>query len=323
MSSVLPQASHRTGCSSHVSAPSVGDQANDEHVLAAGNPLVGRAFEELGKPSASVGPEPLEPPLPYSSPQAPCLSNSLLMPTSGCPGTGPLVPRKGVRFSLPILGDSAEPRRTSAANTLDSSGCQPRRTVGFRPSPFSGAPKCPNPGPQPRLSETVCSGDAGHSQESDCSVPNPVQCEMGLCHDAGVAGAGASLVTSGAAEEFCNAVPSPKPASEASRHEPSDRSDAIGSKGEPLGSSPAEPAKHDSKRVPGARASPVTASGLWSEWFGALSSSDCSLSIFFHSLRELPRKDRGPSSSSASSCRRVWPMPLAFSGAVSPRELVS
>ena len=197
---------------------------------------------------------------------------------------------------MPIPGDLAEPRRTSAANTLDPSGCQPHRTVGFRPSLFSGAPKCPNPGPQPGLSETVCSGDAGHSQESDCSVPNPVECKTGHCHEAGEAGAGASLVTSGVAEQCCNGEPSTKPAFEASRTEPSDRSETSGSKGEPLGSSPAEPVKHESKRVPGARASPVTASGLWSEWFGALSSmaatARCQLS--FIRSASYPERTGGP-----------------------------
>ncbi|CAE7711939.1 unnamed protein product [Symbiodinium sp. CCMP2592] len=66
------------------------------------------------------------------------------------------------------------------------------------------------------------------------------------------------------------------------------------------------------KAVPGTRATPVTASRLWEEWFGALSSSDCSLSIFFHSLRELPRRGRGPHGDSAQSRRKIWPMPLPY-----------
>ena len=67
------------------------------------------------------------------------------------------------------------------------------------------------------------------------------------------------------------------------------------------------------KPLPGTRATPVTASELWAEWFGALSASDCGLSVFFHTLRELPRKGRGPSADSSSSrTRRTWPMPLPY-----------
>ena len=45
------------------------------------------------------------------------------------------------------------------------------------------------------------------------------------------------------------------------------------------------------KPLPGSRASRVKPSELWSAWFGAVSSADCSLGVFFHSLRELPRGD--------------------------------
>ena len=98
VSSALPQAPQSTVDDLRARASSADDQVVGEHVLAAGNPPVGRA--QLRKPTVSVGPEPLEP-LPPSSPQAPCLSSFLSMPTSGPPCAGHLVPRKGVCFSVP------------------------------------------------------------------------------------------------------------------------------------------------------------------------------------------------------------------------------
>ena len=66
-----------------------------------------------------------------------------------------------------------------------------------------------------------------------------------------------------------------------------------------------------SKPLPGSRATTVQPADLWHAWFGALSSADCGLSVFFHSLRELPREGRGPSLR-ASHHQRLWPMPLPY-----------
>ena len=62
-----------------------------------------------------------------------------------------------------------------------------------------------------------------------------------------------------------------------------------------------------SKPLPGSRATTVQPAGLWHAWFGALSSSDCGLGVFFHSLRELPREEWQP-----SQHQRLWPMPLPY-----------
>ena len=64
---------------------------------------------------------------------------------------------------------------------------------------------------------------------------------------------------------------------------------------------------------PGARAPRVLPSELWSEFFSCLSRARCSLSAFFHSIRLLPRAERGPKCAGHSSRRRrVWPIPLPF-----------
>ena len=78
---------------------------------------------------------------------------------------------------------------------------------------------------------------------------------------------------------------------------------------------PVPPDKH--KPVPGSRASKVKPSELWSAWFGAVSSADCSLGIFFHSLRELPRGDRGPTAATRGG-QRLWPMPLPYPSLLLP-----
>ena len=64
---------------------------------------------------------------------------------------------------------------------------------------------------------------------------------------------------------------------------------------------------------PGARAPSVRPSELWSEFFLSVSRAKCSLSSFFHSIRLLPRAERGPSRTSrARRGGRIWPMPLPF-----------
>ena len=90
---------------------------------------------------------------------------------------------------------------------------------------------------------------------------------------------------------------------------------------EPPSRDSAEPVPSDKHKplrpLPGSRASRVKPSELWSAWFGAVSSADCSLGVFFHSLRELPRGDRGPTSSTRSG-QRLWPMPLPYPSLLLP-----
>ena len=72
---------------------------------------------------------------------------------------------------------------------------------------------------------------------------------------------------------------------------------------------------------PGARPRPVSPPQLWSDFFLCVSRAKCSLSAFFHSLRLLPRRERGPPGAACPPHQqgsRVWPMPLPY-----PEALVS
>ncbi|CAE7264901.1 unnamed protein product [Symbiodinium sp. CCMP2592] len=72
---------------------------------------------------------------------------------------------------------------------------------------------------------------------------------------------------------------------------------------------------------PGARAPSVIPSDLWDTFFDCMSRSSCKLSSFFHSIRLLPRAERGPSCTSGASRRHgVWPMPLPYPELHAPRS---
>ena len=59
------------------------------------------------------------------------------------------------------------------------------------------------------------------------------------------------------------------------------------------------------KAAPGSRASTFSPAELWTEFFSCLGSAKTSFSSFWHSIRSLPRPERGP-------LGRVWPMPVPF-----------
>ena len=78
-------------------------------------------------------------------------------------------------------------------------------------------------------------------------------------------------------------------------------------------------AQPSSEQGPGARAPTVKPAEIWSEFFLSLSRAKCSLSSFFHSIRLLPRTERGPPGTSrASQGGRIWPMPLPFPEQLTP-----
>ena len=141
-----------------------------------------------------------------------------------------------------------------------------------------------------------CTGDSSLCAAVSPSCPNPelISVHSGLNHERGPEPPDEQVCHSSSANfrpKECEARPQPTE----------------------VPGAPAQPGPRLRKPLPGTRATPVTACELWAEWFGALSASDCELSIFFHSLRELLRKGRGPSAdSSRSSTRRTWPMPLPY-----------
>ena len=69
----------------------------------------------------------------------------------------------------------------------------------------------------------------------------------------------------------------------------------------PFGSS----ASSGPKAAPGSKASTFSPAELWTEFFSCLGSAKTSFSSFWHSIRSLPRPERGP-------LGRVWPMPVPF-----------
>ena len=215
---------------------------------------------------------------------------------------------KSVRFSDAGAASEAACRRTSAA-------CHSPPRDGA-PHLVSGDSR-PDPPRSPRVESNLsaegtavpCTGDSSLDAARCPTCPNPSkarprppQCEPRPSPEC--ADPGTSLP--------CEVKASPVRGTPRSNPElPS--AQAEGARSSEVSAGGAEPPfVQDRKPLPGSCAMPCTASLLWDAWFGAVSSSDCALSVFFHSLRELPRQGRGPAAASPSAQRRVWPMPLPY-----------
>ena len=94
----------------------------------------------------------------------------------------------------------------------------------------------------------------------------------------------------------------------------------------PSDSREAKRASPDPTKAPGSRASSIYPSEIWGSFLQCMSSANCRLSIFFHSLRDSPYVQQGPNAGKRSKKDlSIWPMPLPFlelltSGAPQPRD---
>ena len=189
---------------------------------------------------------------------------------SPCATQAPWVPVccKAARFarsehsSAGGLGRTSAPNLSSVGCGVVESGCSPLAPFG---DPSASFPHPPAGGPAEH-----CTGDSSPNPFSSSEHEHPEQNRVTRpepSHD----------------PVFCSSSVDPRPKECEARPQPPEVSAA-----------PAPEGPRPRKPLPGTRATPVTASELWAEWFGALSASDCGLSVFFHSLRELPGKAGGP-----------------------------